>query len=119
MLPPSCVAVRLPSRGTLLGDTMARHPSARVTADPTGWEEGPDGAWAEALALIEGRPDDELADLLLAWNRRYGRPVHVVGEAFAVRLPIPVKDVSSPGMAQALGLSQALPVMGSVAEGGW
>jgi hypothetical protein len=73
----------------------------------------------ENLALVEGLPDDDLARLLLAWNRRYGRPPHVIGEAFALRLPIRVDAVAEPGMAELMRLGHELPVMGAVAEGDW
>jgi hypothetical protein len=115
----TCVVVRLPSAGTLLGETLRQHGDARVTAVPTGWEEGPDGAWLESLALVEGLSDEDLGRLLLAWNRRYGRPPHVIGDSFAVRLPIRVESVAAPGMADLMRLLHEMPAMGAVAEGDW
>lgn len=116
---PTCVVVRLPNAGTLLGDAMARHEDARVTSVPMSWTSGPDGSWMEVLALVEGLSDDDLAALLLAWNRRYGRPAQVIGEAFALRLPVRLDAVRAPGIADVMRLSSDLPVLGSVAEDGW
>lgn len=115
----TCVAVRLPSTGTLLGEALSQHEDARVTAVPTGWQDGPDGPWMDNLALVEGLPDEELARLLLAWNRRYGRPPHVIGDSFAVRLPIRVDAVGTPGMADLMRLGHEMPVMGAVAADDW
>ncbi len=115
-----CVVVRLPSAGTLLGDAVRAHPYARVTSVPTAWNFGdPQGSSMELLALVEGLSDPELAALLLAWNRRYGRPAEVLGESFALRLPVRLDAVSAPGMRQLLNLDPELPLLGSVAEEDW
>lgn len=115
----TCVVVRLPSAGTVLGETLRWHGDARVTAVPTGWEDGPDGPWLESLALVEGLSDEDLARLLLAWDRAYGRSPHVLGEAFALRLPVHVDAVAAPGLAELMRMLHALPAMGSVAAGEW
>lgn len=113
-----CVVVRLPSRGTLLGDAVALHSHARVTTVPTGWTVGPGGECLELLALVEGLPDADLAGLLLAWGRRFGRPATVVGESFALRLSVAI-DAVSPGVQGLLRLDRELPLMGVVAERDW
>lgn len=119
-VPPVCVAARLPSAGTLLGDAVARHDHARVTAVAAGWHD--DRAFGQSmdmLALVEGLPDAELAGLLLAWGRRYGRSPEVLGESFALRLPVAVDAVPSAGMQHLLHLDRELPLLGSVAEQDW
>jgi hypothetical protein len=115
----TCVVVRLPSAGTVLGEMLRQHGEARVTSVPTGWEDGPDGPWLENIALVEGLSDEDLARVLLAWNRVYGRPPHVIGESFAVRLPIHVDAVAAPGMADLMRMLHELPAMGAVAAGDW
>lgn len=115
----SCVVVRLPSAGTLLGEALRRSGRARVTSVQTSWSEGPDGSWSENLALVEGLTDSDLAHLLLAWNRHYGRPPAVIGESFALRLPVRVDAAPGSGMAELMRVSRRLPALGSVAEGAW
>lgn len=112
--------MRLPSTGTLLGDAVARHDHARVTTVQTSWRlDGPRGAVMDLLALVEGLPDAELAGLLLAWSRRYGRPPEVVGESFALRLPVAVEALPEPAMQDLVRLDRELPLLGTVAERDW
>jgi hypothetical protein len=98
---------------------MARHEHARVTTVPTRWRLGSRGETVDLLALVEGLPDAELAGLLLAWSRRYGRSPEVVGESFALRLPLAVEAVPSPEWQGLLHLDRELPLLGTVAEEDW
>lgn len=118
-MPAAFVVLRMPSGGTILGDAIARNPQARVTSVPTGWREGPDGRVMDLIALVEGLPDVALAEVLLAWSRRYGEPAQVLGESFALRLPVRVASVRAPGMASVLHTTEGLPVWGNVAAGDW
>lgn len=113
-----CVVVRLPSRGTLFGDAMANHPGARITSVPTRRRDGASGPMTDLLALVEGLPDSALAAILLAWNRRYGEPVEVLGESFALRLPLNVDEVEQPA-STILRMGGSLPVLGNVAQDDW
>jgi hypothetical protein len=72
----------------------------------------------DLLALVEGLPDEALGALLLAWNRRYGEPVQVLGESFALRLPLKVDMVRHPA-SDILQMDERLPVIGNVAQGDW
>jgi hypothetical protein len=112
------VVVRIPSRGTLFGDAMADHPGARITSVPTGRREGPEGLVTDLLALVEGLPDSTLASILLAWNRRYGEPAEILGESFALRLPLKVGEVEAPA-SEVLHMGDDLPVFGNVAQEDW
>lgn len=112
------VAVRLPSQGTVLGDMLGSHPGARVTSVPV--TPAPDlEGHLDVLALVEGLPDEAVARILLAWNGRYGRPASVLGESFALRLPIQVEAIGAPGMAEVLRLDGGLSVLGNVMQDDW
>jgi hypothetical protein len=112
------VVVRLPSKGTLFGDAMAGHPGARITSVPAGRREGTAGSMTDLVALVEGLPDSALASILLAWNRRYGEPADIIGETFALRLPLNVEEVPTPA-SEILRMGEHLPVFGNVAQDDW
>jgi hypothetical protein len=104
----------------LLGEAVARHAHSRVTTVATGWRD--DRAFGESmdlLALVEGLPDAELAGLLLAWHRRYGRAPEVLGDSLALRLPLAVDALPSPGLQELAHLDRHLPLLGIVAEHDW
>lgn len=112
-MPAAFVVVHLPATGSPLAEAVARHPKARATAVPK--RHG--GSWWEFLALVEGLTDEELARVLLAWNRCYGLPADVIGESFALRLPVAV-DRAAPGTREILN-QHDLPLLGMVAAAGW
>lgn len=114
------VVVRLPSAGMVFGEVLSRHPGSRLTSVPIARQEaaGHHGV-LELLALVEGLPDAALASALLSWNRVYGRPAHVIGESFALRLPMDVDAVHSRATARLLEADRALRVEGNVMEGQW
>jgi molybdate-binding protein len=84
------VVVHIPSRGTLLGETVERHPGARATLVQLARREVGHSSIVDNFALVEGVPDHAIAQMLLAWNLRYGVPASVVGGPFALRLPVRV-----------------------------
>lgn len=85
---PGHAVVRLPGSGTLLGEVVARHPSSLVTCVGLGRHSHASREVLDHLALLEGIPDHAVAQLLLAWARRYGEPPQVLGGPFALRLPV-------------------------------
>lgn len=102
-----------PFAGSLVGDLVRRHPGSRVTAVPCGPARQ---GRLDHLALVEGIPPFEVAQLLLAWNMRYGVPAEVLGDPFALRLPVLVPAAIPPWNA-ILAASQGLTVGGNVIEG--
>lgn len=110
---PRYLTVRTPSGGTLVGDLVGRHPGSRATAVPCGPARG---GRLDDLALVEGIPPSEVAQLLLAWNLRYGLTAEVLGDPFALRLPVVVPAAPPPWDA-VLAAGEALPVAGTVVEG--
>lgn len=96
------VVVSLPSQGMLLGDVVGRHAGARLSAVEVGRHIGLHGPVVEFLALAEGIPDHDIANVLLAWNLRYGEPAHALGGPFALRLPVAVDDVPASALATML-----------------
>jgi hypothetical protein len=107
------VVVRTPSAGTLTGDLVRDHPGSRVTSVPCGPARG---GRMDQLALVEGVPLSAVAQLLLAWNLRFGVPAQVLGDPFALRLPIVVPASVHPwkGLLEA---SEGLTVAGNVVHG--
>jgi len=109
------VAIRLPSAGTLLGDLVREHAGSRVTTIPVARSPGR----VDHLALVEGVPDHAVAQMLLAWNLRYGVPAQVLGDPFALRLPVLVPAIGVPAIESLLAMDADLQVAGSVGEADW
>jgi len=111
---PTCpgdhVVVSLPSEGLLAGDVVRRFQGSKLTGVVVGSTSGP---VLEFVALLEGVPKHAVAGLLLEWNLRYGLPCHVLGDALALRLHLPV-DRLDPGAAALLGAAQGLDVAATV-----
>lgn len=108
------VAVRTPSKGSLVGDLVERHPGSRVTSVPCGPAKA---GRIDHLALVEGIPRSAVAQLLLAWNLRYGVPAEVIGDPFALRLPV-ILAAALPPWSGILTASDDLAVAGAVVEDG-
>lgn len=109
------VVARMDSSGTLMGDLLRRHPGSRATGIPLPY---PGTGRIDFLTLVEGVPHHAVAQLLLAWNLRYGHPAEVLGDPFALRLPV-IPAVGSPSIERLLLAGESLAVAGSVAEGAW
>ncbi|MHB1261569.1 MAG: hypothetical protein ACYC2H_07615 [Thermoplasmatota archaeon] len=114
----SYVVVRIPSRGTLLGEMVARHPGSRVTCIISGRHEHDGHPIVDHLALIEGLPDAELSGLLLGWKRMYGEAPQVLGGPFALRLPVALDGQHTPTVALCLRLGEVFPEVSQRLYGG-
>jgi hypothetical protein len=101
--------VRIAAAGTLVGEAVSRHPGSRVTSIVSGQHEHDGRAIVDHMALVEGLPPDELAELLLGWEHRYGEAPQVLGEPYALRLPVAPDLHLSPAAAAILRLEQELP----------
>lgn len=108
-MPGSYVVVRFPNRGTLVGEAVARYPGAEMTSIVAGRHEHAGRAFIDHLALIEGLPAAAVAELLLAWGRRYGEAPQVLGGPYALRLPIALDVHHTAAAAAILRLEQELP----------
>lgn len=103
------VVVRIAAAGTLLGEAVARHPGSRVTCIVSGQHEHDGRAIIDHMALVEGLPPDEVAEILLGWEHRYGEAPQVLGEPYALRLPVALDLHLSAAAAAILRLEQELP----------
>ncbi len=81
------------------GDFLLGHPGSRMACIEVGRRQTPAGLVVEHFALAEGLPDGAIADLLGAWDARYGIPASRDGAPFALRLPLPLSQVHTPGIA--------------------
>jgi hypothetical protein len=109
----SYVVVRLPSTGTVFGEVVRDHPGSRVTSIQLSSTDDE----LTLLALVEGLPEPAVAQALLGWNLRYGRPAHVLGDAHALRLPLDPR--ATPAAMAELLRTQGLHVAGNVLGDGW
>jgi hypothetical protein len=105
----SYVVVRLPSRGTLLGEAVARHPGSVVTCVTAGMHDHDGRPFVDHLALVEGLPDAAIASVLLAWSHQHGEPAQVLGGPFALRLPVALDAPHTETVATCLRLAYELP----------
>ncbi|HJQ93742.1 MAG TPA: hypothetical protein VJ874_05600 [Candidatus Thermoplasmatota archaeon] len=105
----SHVVVRIAATGTLFGEAVARYPGSRVTAIVSGQHDHQGRAIVDHMALVEGLPREEVAEILLGWERRYGEAPQVLGEPHALRLPVALDLHHSPVASAILRLEQELP----------
>jgi hypothetical protein len=103
------LVVRLPLDGTLVGQTVAQHPGARLSCVGAGLHEHDQRQVADHVALVEGVPDVAVAGMLLAWRTRYGESPQVLGGPFALRLPVDLAGDRTGVEAACLRLGASLP----------
>lgn len=91
-----------------------------MTCIETGRRQTPLGLVVDHFALAEGLTETEIDSLRSTWSKLYGVPAALAGAAWALRLPLPVAKVTTPGIAElhAVPLPEATPT-GHVLQGGW
>ena len=115
----SYVVVRLPSSGTVIGDAVRSNEGSSVTSVLLPLPGTDPNERMDLMALAEGLPDFAVAQVLLAWNLRYGLPGEVLGDAYALRLPVAGHRVVPPVMAEMFRMDRDLAVAGNLAKGDW
>lgn len=94
------VRIRLGANGMVASDLVKAHPGARLACIEVGRRQTNHGLVVDHFALAEGLPAEAISDLLGAWDERYGMPASSVGAPGALRLPLPLDQVTTPGVVE-------------------
>lgn len=113
------VRIRLVATGMVASDLLKAHPGARLACIETGRRQTELGLVVDHFGLAEGLPDKAISDLLSAWNKHYSIPASSVGALFALRLPLPLSQVTTPGVVEMhhMAVPGAVPA-GHIVQGG-
>lgn len=100
-------------------DIIAAHAGARLACIEVGRRTTPEGLLVHHFGLAEGLPAEAVSGLLETWHRRYGIRATTAGTPFALRLPLPLGQVATPGIAELHHLPlQAAQPLGHVLQAG-
>lgn len=113
------VRIRLVATGMVASDLVEAHPGSRLACIEISRRQTHLGLVVDHFALAEGLPSSAIDDLMGAWAAKYGIEASSAGAPFALRLPLPLSQVSTPGIVEMhqVELTGASPA-GHVLEGG-